>query len=69
MITDYPRVENNTKAIEEYLKKKSVKEVYEVEHKGNFIFEAKTSLGTIKVVTEPVNEEQTRIRIISAKII
>lgn len=41
------------------------REVKEVKHLGNFVFEAITDLGTIKVLTTPVNEECTKIRIVN----
>ena len=68
MITDFRRLDNNTGAIKTWLEK-SIKKVDEVNHIGNFIFEAKTSLGTIRIHTEPVNEEQTRIKVMRTEII
>ena len=68
MITDYIRLDNNTNSIKNWLEK-SIRTVEEVKHIGNFVFEAKTSLGIIRLHTEPINEEQTRIKIMRKEII
>lgn len=68
MLVDFPRIENSTGSIKNYLEK-SVKKVYEVKHLGNFIFEANTTLGTIRIITEPVNKQESKIKIISAKLV
>jgi hypothetical protein len=59
-------IKNNSESIKKYLEK-SVKEVYQIKHIGNFIFEVTTTLGTIKIIAEPVNEE--KIKILSAKLV
>lgn len=53
-------IENTSGSIKKYLEK-SIKEVYSIKHIGNFIFEATTTSGTIKIITEPINEEQIKI--------
>lgn len=68
MITKFIRLENNTGAIKHWLEK-SVRTVEEVKHIGNFVFDAKTSLGTIRIYTEPANEEQTKIKIMGTELL
>ena len=56
-------VNNNGDSIKEWLLL-VYKEVKEIKHIGNFVFEAVTNLGTIKIQTIPMNEDQTKIKII-----
>jgi hypothetical protein len=55
-------VKNSCSSIKKYLKQ-MYKEVSEVTHVGNYVFEANTDLGLVKVFTKPVNEEEDKIKI------
>jgi hypothetical protein len=56
-------LKNDSKAIKEHLEK-SIEEVYSIKHIGNFVFEATTSAGTVRIITEPVNEKEIKVLII-----
>jgi hypothetical protein len=68
MLKDFVVLKNNGVDLKNYLEK-SLKEVYSIEHIGNYVFEAHTSLGTIQIRTEPVDEEQTKMKILKMQII
>lgn len=56
-------INNNSSSIKEWLLL-FYKEVKEVKHIGNYVFEAVTNLGTIKIQAVPMNEEQTKIKVV-----
>lgn len=58
-------INNNSSSIKEWLLL-FYKEVKEVKHLGNFVFEAVTNLGTIKIQATPMNEDQTKIKVVRA---
>jgi hypothetical protein len=58
-------INNNSDSIKEWLLL-FYKEVKEVKHLGNFVFEAVTNLGTIKILATPMNEDQTKIKVVRA---
>jgi hypothetical protein len=58
-------INNNSDSIKEWLLL-FYKEVKEVKHLGNFVFEAVTDLGTIKIQATPMNEDQTKIKVVRA---
>lgn len=58
-------INNNGDSIKEWLLL-FYKEVKEVKHLGNYVFEAVTNLGTIKIQATPMNEDQTKIKVVRA---
>jgi hypothetical protein len=56
-------IKNDSVSIKKYLEK-SYKEVLSIKHIGNFVFEAVTSVGSIKIITEPVNENEIKILLV-----
>lgn len=59
---------NHTHAIKEFLIENGIKGIISVKHLGNFIFEAITLDSRIEIITEPVDEEEKQIKILSIKI-
>jgi hypothetical protein len=56
-------IKNDSGSIKKYLEK-SYKEVLDIKHIGNFVFEATTPAGTVKIITEPVNENEIKILLV-----
>ena len=62
-------IDNNTDAIKSFLTEYGLKGIVTVKHIGNFVFEAITHSNSIKIITEPFDEEEKYIKILSITII
>ena len=61
-------INNHTHAIKEFLIENGIKSIVSVKHLGDFIFEAITLDSRIEIITDPVDEDQKQIKILSMKV-
>lgn len=61
-------IDNNTDAIKNFLNEYGIENVIVVKHINNFVFEATTPSSSIKIITEPFDEEQKYIKVLSVTI-
>lgn len=62
-------IDNNTDSIKKFLNNHKIEDIILVKHIGNFIFEAITPSGFIKIFTEPFDDEQNYIKVLSFNIV
>jgi hypothetical protein len=61
-------ITNHTHAVKEFLREYGIKNIISVKHNHDFVFEALTSDSRIKIITDPVDEDQKQIEILSIRI-
>lgn len=61
-------INNHTHAVKDFLREYGIKNIISVKHCHDFIFEALTSDSKIKIITNPVDDEQKQIEILSVQI-
>lgn len=61
-------INNTTKSLKKFLHEYGIENIITVKHINNFVFEATTPSNFIKVITEPYDDEQKHIKILSVNI-
>lgn len=61
-------VNNHIHSVKEFLRDSGIANIISVKHSHDFIFEALTPTSHIEIITDPVDEEQKKIKILSIQV-